>query len=204
MSTLGRWSVNVLGPLTTDELIGAISRLLMTAKTSLGTDLFTAKTMIDQASALIDWRAEMKSDLAVFEANALALAPWQMKRLADFVALNMASSIRNADLAAAVGLSRSHLSRAFKQSFGITPQAYIGQYRVQHAKHLMLSTGEPLAQIALACGFADQAHFSTSFRRLVGITPVQWRRAHAECSDGLRHGRTARTRPCANKIEERA
>jgi transcriptional regulator GlxA family with amidase domain len=182
---------DALGPLGTDELIGAISWLLVRAKMSLETDLFGAKTLIDQASALIGLRADMTDDLPSIEAHAQALAPWQVKRLTSFVSINMASVIRNADMAAAVGLSQSHFLKAFKQSLGITPQAYVAQRRVQHAKHLMLSTDEPLAQIALACGLADQAHFSTYFRRVTGATPAQWRRTYRECSEGLRHGRAA-------------
>lgn len=191
MSMLGRGLAEVPSPLAADELIGAISRLLASAETSLGTDLFAAKTLIDQASALIDWRTETKAGLVSAEAHAQALAPWQVKRLTNFVALNMASAIRNSNLAAVVGLSSSHLQKAFKQSFGVTPHAYVARSRIQRAKHMMLSTKHPLAQIGLACGFADQAHFSTSFRRLTGITPVQWRRTHGECSEGLRNGRAA-------------
>jgi AraC-like DNA-binding protein len=185
MSILGRGTASVYRPLASDELIDAISRLLVSAGTTLEIDLLVAKRLIDQASALIDWRAETKAGLASIETHAQAargqaLAPWQVKRLTDFVAINMASQIRNDDLAATVGLSPSHLQKAFKRSFGVTPKAYVVQYRVQQAKHLMLSTDEQLVQIGLACGFADQAHFSTSFRRVTGITPAQWRRTYKE------------------------
>ncbi len=191
MNMLDRGFADVGSPFVADELIGAISRLLVSAETSLGTDLFAAKTLIDQASALIGWRAEMKVDAIAVEAQQHALAPWQVKRLTSFVTINVASAIRNADLAAAVGLSQSHLLKAFKQSFGVTPQAYVAQRRVEHAKHLMVSTEQPLAQIALACGLADQAHFSTLFRRVTGVTPARWRRVYGECSEGFRNGRAA-------------
>ena len=178
MSMLGRETAGVYRPQAADELLDAISRLLVSAGTTLEIDLLAAKRLIDQASALIDWRAETKAGPASIGTHRQALAPWQVKRLTDFVAINMASHVRNADLAATVGLSRSHLQRAFKQSFGVTPQAYVMQYRVQQAKHLMLSTDEQLVQIGLACGFADQAHFSTSFRRVAGIAPAKWRRTY--------------------------
>ena len=48
----------------------------------------------------------------------------------------------------------------------------------QAAKAMMLKSAEPLSQIAYLCGFADQAHFSRTFRKLAGATPLAWRRAH--------------------------
>lgn len=189
MNRLDRGLAHLSSSLAADDLMGAISRLLVNAETSLETDLFAAKSLIDQASALIDWRTGLHSNPAPSEVRAHALAPWQEKRLTHYVTIKLASAIRNADLAAAVGLSPSHLIKAFKQSFGVTPQAYVAQCRVQHAKKLMLSTDEPLAQIALACGLADQAHFSTYFRRVTGATPAHWRRTYGECSAGLRNGR---------------
>ena len=204
MSTLHRGLADIPSSLAPDELIGTISRLLVSAGSSLGTDLFTAKCLIDQASALIDWRAEAKAELISINPRTPALAPWQIKRLADFVATNLESAIRNADLAAIVGLSPSHFLKAFKQSFDVTPHVYVARCRIQHAKHLMLSTDQPLVQIALACGFIDQAHFSTCFRRVTGVTPTQWRRSRGECSAGLRNGRVACIRPDVNKIEQQA
>lgn len=204
MGMLDRGLADFSDSLAVDDLIGAISTLLVNAGTSLETDLFAAKSLIDQASALIGWRTELHAEPAPIEARAHALAPWQEKRLAHYVTIKMTSAIRNADLAAAVGLSTSHFFKAFKKSFGATPQAYVAQCRVQHAKKLMLSTDQPLAQIALACGFADQAHFSTYFRRVTGNTPAQWRRTHGECSAGFRNGRVEPSRIDQGQIAQRA
>lgn len=204
MGTLDRGLADFPSSLAADDLIGAISRLLVNAETSLETDLFAARSFIDQASALIDWRTETHTNLAPIEARAHALAPWQVKRLTRFVTIKLASAIRNADLAAAVGLSPSHLIKAFKQSFGVTPQAYVAQCRVLHAKKLMLSTDQPLAQIALACGLADQAHFSTYFRRVTGVAPAHWRRTYGECSAGFRNGRAGPSQLRRDEIAQRA
>jgi AraC-like DNA-binding protein len=73
---------------------------------------------------------------------------------------------------------------------GLSPTAYVAIRRVERAKALMSSTREHLSEIALVCGFADQPHFSRSFRRIVGISPGRWRRNHADLgstgNDGLR------------------
>src|SRR5262249_41618803 len=80
------------------------------------------------------------------------------------------------ELAKQALLSVSYFGRAFKVTFSDTPRAYLIQLRLERAKDLMLSTQEPLSQIALACGFADQAHLSRAFRRVMGETPAAWRR----------------------------
>ena len=64
-----------------------------------------------------------------------------------------------------------------KRRVGHPLQAYVARRRTEHAKLLMVSTGEPLGQIALASGFADQAQFSRVFRRESGSYPLQCRRA---------------------------
>jgi len=79
-----------------------------------------------------------------------------------------------------VRLSAGHFCRAFKRSLGVAPVAYIAGRRVACAQHLMLATDEPLSQIALACGFYDQAHLTRVFRRYAGTSPHDWRRRHRD------------------------
>ena len=73
-------------------------------------------------------------------------------------------------------LSTSHFFRAFRQTFGESPHAYIMQRRIRRAQELMLTSRLPLSQVALECGMCDQAHFSRAFRRIVGTNPNAWRR----------------------------
>ena len=84
-----------------------------------------------------------------------------------------------AEIANAVGLSETHFSRAFKQSTGCAPFAWLLQQRVEHAKALLVDVRAPLAQVALAVGFSAQPAFTTAFRRITGVTPGAWRRARA-------------------------
>jgi AraC-like DNA-binding protein len=82
-------------------------------------------------------------------------------------------------LANVVALSRSHFSRAFKRSLGFSPMEYVVVRRVERAKAMISGTREPLAEVALTCGFADQAHFNRRFRDIVGVSPGRWRRSNA-------------------------
>jgi AraC family transcriptional regulator len=76
-----------------------------------------------------------------------------------------------------VGLSYFHFSRAFKQSMGMTPTNYIAERRIECAKKLMKETDLAISEIATRLGFSSQSHFTTSFRRLAGVTPRSFRKA---------------------------
>lgn len=104
------------------------------------------------------------------------LATWQVKRVSGYIEANLDSSFRTADLSAIVRLSTAHFCRAFKKSFGETPLVYVRRQRMRRAQIMMLSSPEPLSRIAVDCGMSDQAHFTHTFRKVVGITPSVWRR----------------------------
>lgn len=106
------------------------------------------------------------------------LAPWQARRAALHIDAHLERRLALSELAAVAGLSASYFSRAFKVSFGAAPHAYVLRRRVERAQAQMLMTSDPLSRIAVDCGFADQAHLSRVFRRLVGRTPHDWRRIH--------------------------
>jgi AraC family transcriptional regulator len=108
------------------------------------------------------------------------LAPRQVRRVAEYIEEHIGSNIRVPELARIVGLSTGDFFRAFRESFGETPQAYIATKRVQRGKQLMLSTRASLCQIALDCGMSDQPHFTRVFRRIVGVNPGRWRRQFAD------------------------
>jgi transcriptional regulator GlxA family with amidase domain len=108
------------------------------------------------------------------------LAPWQVRKVSQYIDTELAHHISVASLAGIARLSASHFSRAFKISCGAAPANYVTSRRLESAKRLMLSTDKPLCQISLDCGFADQAHLSRVFRRWTGETPRAWRRAHKQ------------------------
>ena len=107
------------------------------------------------------------------------LAPWQAKRVAIHVREHIGSRMKTRELAELVKLSLSHFSRSFAVSFRETPAAYVMRQRLRLARQRMLTTDLSLAEVALDCGFYDQAHFSRVFRRIVGISPLAWRRQFA-------------------------
>lgn len=106
----------------------------------------------------------------------VALSPWQERRAKEILVANAASGISIDALAAHCHLSRGHFIRAFKNSTGVPPHRWLLEYRVQKAKNLLALTATPLPQIAIACGFADQAHLTRTFKGQVGTPPAAWRR----------------------------
>jgi AraC-like DNA-binding protein len=105
------------------------------------------------------------------------LAPWQLRRVTDYLAAHLADDVPLQTLSDLVKLSRSYFSRAFKISTGLAPHQWLLQARIGKAKQLLLETDRPLAQIAIDVGFADQAHFTRTFRREAGESPGAWQRA---------------------------
>jgi AraC-like DNA-binding protein len=81
-----------------------------------------------------------------------------------------------AELAAAARLSRFELARRFREQVGLPPHAFQIDLRVAQARRL-LTAGEPPAAVAARCGFADQAHFTRTFRSAVGVPPGRYARA---------------------------
>ncbi|MBW8816539.1 MAG: AraC family transcriptional regulator [Caulobacterales bacterium] len=86
------------------------------------------------------------------------------------------------DLAAASGLDRFRLTRAFKAQLGLSPHAYLVQLRLRAARR-QLARGTPPAQAAADAGFADQSHLGRWFRRAYGLTPAAYRRACTNVPD---------------------
>ena len=136
--------------------------------------------MAGRAQAGFSGDANLGADLG---ANLFAkggLAPWQVRRVVAHVESSLDDAVGVQDLASLSRLSVSQFSRAFKQSFGQAPHHYVMGRRVARAQAMMLQDRDPLSQIAVAVGLADQAHLSKLFRRFIGETPNAWRRANWE------------------------
>ena len=90
---------------------------------------------------------------------------------------HLAGDVALADVAAAAGVSLSHLQHAFRASTGEPPYRWLVRRQIGFARELLSGTELPIAAVALAAGFATQAHSTTAFRRLTGGTPAAYREA---------------------------
>ena len=106
------------------------------------------------------------------------LAPWQARRAQDFIIAHVEAKPSVTRIAAECRLSPSHFTRAFKATTGLSPHQWLIRQRLLRAKQLMQSGGMRLAEIACACGFADQSHFARCFNAVERQSPAKWRQAH--------------------------
>lgn len=105
------------------------------------------------------------------------LAPWQRRRATEMIRQRLDGNIHLSDLAGECGLSVSHFTRAFRESFGMSPYRWLLERRIDRAKALLLSDEVPIADIAIRTGFSDQAAFTRAFHNIVGDSPARWQRA---------------------------
>lgn len=104
-----------------------------------------------------------------------ALPPFKLRRAKEFIAANLATRLSLADLARLCDLSERHFHRAFKASIGRTPLEHITAERIDRAKLMLASSGDSIATVALAVGFANPSHFARTFAALTGVTPSAYR-----------------------------
>lgn len=104
------------------------------------------------------------------------LAPFQLRRVTEFIRLHLGEPITLADLASVAGLSVFHFARMFRSATGITAMQYVVRCRVERARELLLTEDRTISEVALEVGFCDQSHLSAHFKRVYGSTPKQFMR----------------------------
>lgn len=95
-------------------------------------------------------------------------------RVQRFLDDRIECGVQSAQIEAVSGLDRFSLARHFRLSLGTSPYNYLVMRRLDRAR-AMLASGAALAEIAAACGFADQSHMTRQFKRAYGVTPGRWR-----------------------------
>lgn len=103
------------------------------------------------------------------------LSCWQERAAKKLMMENLDCSIQIATVAKECCLSRSHFSRAFKNTTGHSPRDWLQLARMTLAKKLLEQTDFSVSHVGFECGFADQPHFTRMFTRNVGMTPRKWR-----------------------------
>ena len=108
------------------------------------------------------------------------LSPLAKRRALELIDAQLDARLTVETLAREVGLSVAHFARAFKETLGRAPHQFLLSLRLERARRMLETPGAQLSQVALAAGFADQAHLTRLFKRQFGITPGALQRAHRQ------------------------
>jgi AraC family transcriptional regulator len=106
------------------------------------------------------------------------LSPTVLRRAIERLRSDNDTDVSLGALALEAGLSRFHFCRAFKESTGLSPHAWLRQHRLEQAMNMLRDTDASVASVAVALGYASQTAFAAAFRKLTGETPSDWRRRH--------------------------
>jgi AraC-like DNA-binding protein len=154
-------------PVTNPELFAGLVRLH-----ELITD--PQEDHLRKESALIGFFSALPTFFDPAPASEQKDAGHKILLAAEYIRQNFARQLRLDEICAAAGLSAPYLIRAFKSRYDMTPHAYLINARIEFCRE-QLKRGEPIADVALNAGFADQAHLQRAFKQFVAATPGQYR-----------------------------
>ncbi|MBW3079805.1 AraC family transcriptional regulator [Bifidobacterium saguinibicoloris] len=99
-----------------------------------------------------------------------------IRRVMSYIAQHLDEPLTVGELAAAVYMGEYAFIRAFKAQTGYTPHAYVAQARLDAAKYMLVNSQAALKEICEACGFSTTSVFCASFRKRMGVSPLEFRR----------------------------
>ncbi len=105
------------------------------------------------------------------------LSAWRLNRVRRHAQSRLDQRLTLDDLADVAGFSRAHFAATFKAATSMSAHEFLLRLRIQEAAKLLLGTDLPLVEIALQCGFQNQPHFTTVFKKMTDVTPRRWRNA---------------------------
>jgi len=100
----------------------------------------------------------------------------QFAEALDYLKKNFNEPMNTPELAKIAGMSVSQFERRFRRGLGSSPRQYLLRLRVDSAARLLTFTARPIAQISKECGFHDHAHFTRSFKKMMSMTPLSFRK----------------------------
>ena len=170
-------AVSNLGTIRSRKAICRVITLLEAALGQFQNQVHPARGTLREAASLLRQHIDPPAEREVSDGSERLLA-WQARKVRDYIDSHITGRVLVADLGALVQRSEAYFSRSFKRTFGESPHVFLMRRRVELAAQYMVTTDACLSDIALQCGFTDQAHFGKCFRQATGQTPAAWRRAH--------------------------
>jgi AraC family transcriptional regulator len=120
--------------------------------------------------------AEHTGSSIILQPTTGGLSPKALRGAIERLRSDKDTDVSLAALAADAGLSRFHFCRAFKESTGLSPHAWLRQHQLEQAMKMLRDTDSSIGSIAVGLGYSSQTAFAAAFRRLTNETPSNWRR----------------------------
>src|SRR5258707_15711125 len=117
--------------------------------------------------------------------QAFGIPPRRPARVVEYIRSNLNQPLAVSALSRRAEMSQSHFSKLFKLSPGLAPHQFVLQERINRSKELLRQGNAKIVDVALEVGFENQAHFTTVFGNLVGMTPRQFQRSSGCQADGM-------------------
>jgi len=159
-----------------DEVINQVGLSIISAMTN---ETAAGRMFVETASATLAARllqtycdsGRPKS----YEPAAQRLDQVRLRRVLDYISMNLDKEITLTQLAAVAGLSVFHFARTFTRAMGISPHRYVSRMRLENAMTEIAAGKLSLAEVAFKAGFSSQASFTRAFYRVNGLTPGEYR-----------------------------
>jgi AraC-like DNA-binding protein len=113
--------------------------------------------------------------VGVADGTSSELPACRLRRVTQYIQENLQRELRLAELSALVHMSPYHFARLFKRSAGVPPHKFLVRCRIDEARALLEARTVPIAEISRLVGFRTPSHFTTTFRRITGMTPSAFR-----------------------------
>ena len=154
------------------------SRLLLSATDALEGSAALDALFRHQLTDLLATRllAAHTGSPATFRPIMGGLSPRVLGRAIERLRSDSDADVSLAALASDAGLSRFHFCRAFKESTGLSPHAWLRQHRLEQAMNMLRDADVSVVSVATALGYSSQTAFAAAFRKLTGESPSDWRR----------------------------
>lgn len=160
-------------------IVGFRDSLIETCLQRIATEL----KIPDPASAIMVESQAIQMFVQMVRLNGLGvepvkggLSPFDLKRVSALIEARLVNPPSLHELADEIGVSKRHFCRAFKQSTGKTPFAYLAHVRLTRAIDLLRTTQRSTTEIAHECGFSSSSHFAYAFKRAYGAGPFEFRK----------------------------
>jgi AraC family transcriptional regulator len=160
-------------PVRDTQIEGLVDLMINDFETSRPCPLYSETLEHSLAMRFLLYRSSSKRTLS---SSVEPLPARILSRIRDRIEAELDKELSLASLAKESGYSRAHFLRMFRTATGLTPHQYVLERRLSAAQQLLRQSRLLLADIALKCGFSSQTHMNDTFRKRLGVTPLEYRR----------------------------